>query len=161
MVMKNSSKECLCASKAVEAVYPRKNPFSLICALDEDLQANGELFWDDGDSLDTYEKGNYTLVRFNATKNTFMSTVVHNGHDGSMDLSMMQISGIDKGPTKVTQSVKKDFKMDLFSHLKLTEIFDKVTSTDTSCIYVFSPPNSLAIGMQGVSLLSPLTATWM
>ncbi|GIY46213.1 lysosomal alpha-glucosidase [Caerostris extrusa] len=147
----------------------RKNPFSLICALDEDLQANGELFWDDGDSLDTYEKGNYTLVRFSATKNAFMSTVVHNAYDGPMDLGMVQISGIDKGPTKVTvngrnciqQSVKKDFKMNLFSHLKLIEIFDKVISKDTSCIYVFSPPNSLAIGMQGVSLLSPLTVTWM
>ncbi|RWS21269.1 lysosomal alpha-glucosidase-like isoform X1 [Leptotrombidium deliense] len=38
--------------------------FNLLITLDENSEANGELFWDDGDSADTQQKGKYNLMQF-------------------------------------------------------------------------------------------------
>ena len=46
----------------------RENPFSLLVALDENMSANGSLFLDDGESLNTYENKQYTLINFTATQ---------------------------------------------------------------------------------------------
>lgn len=42
----------------------RRNPFSLTVALSAGGQAWGDLFWDDGDGLDTFETGNYSYIVF-------------------------------------------------------------------------------------------------
>jgi hypothetical protein len=42
-------------------VESRKNPFELIFALDSELTARGQLFYDDGESLDTLSAGTYFL----------------------------------------------------------------------------------------------------
>ncbi|KFP25372.1 Sucrase-isomaltase, intestinal, partial [Colius striatus] len=44
------------------------NPFGLIIALDEQGEASGSLFWDDGDSIDTIEKENYFLAKYTFSK---------------------------------------------------------------------------------------------
>lgn len=44
----------------------RSNPFLLTVALCSQGWAKGELFWDDGDSLDTFEHGDYSYVVFMA-----------------------------------------------------------------------------------------------
>lgn len=46
----------------------RANPLRLIVALSSHATAWGDLFWDDGKSLDTFEKGNYSYVMFNVTQ---------------------------------------------------------------------------------------------
>lgn len=42
----------------------RRNPFFLTVALTSGGWAYGDLFWDDGESLDTFEKENYCYVIF-------------------------------------------------------------------------------------------------
>ncbi|XP_043925641.1 lysosomal alpha-glucosidase-like [Protopterus annectens] len=42
----------------------RINPFKLIVALSEAGAARGELFWDDGEGLLTFERGDYTHILF-------------------------------------------------------------------------------------------------
>lgn len=42
----------------------RRNPFFLTVALTAGGWARGDLFWDDGDTLDTFEKGNYCYLIF-------------------------------------------------------------------------------------------------
>lgn len=42
----------------------RNNPFLLTVALCAGGWAWGDMFWDDGDSLDTFEKGDYSYVIF-------------------------------------------------------------------------------------------------
>lgn len=42
----------------------RKQPFGLIVALDENKSADGSLFWDDGESIDTITNGQYSLLRY-------------------------------------------------------------------------------------------------
>ena len=50
--------------------HSRKNPFTLKVALEDSdnhglgWRASGELFWDDGSSIDTYENGNYYYAKF-------------------------------------------------------------------------------------------------
>ncbi len=46
----------------------RRNPFSLLVAVDGNLEASGSLFLDDGETLNTYESGNYSLIEFTAQK---------------------------------------------------------------------------------------------
>jgi alpha-glucosidase (family GH31 glycosyl hydrolase) len=43
----------------------RMSPFELTVALDENGDANGYLFWDDGQSLDTYENEKYVWINYN------------------------------------------------------------------------------------------------
>ncbi|NXW53314.1 SUIS protein, partial [Eurystomus gularis] len=53
---------------ATTTTKSRLNPFSLIIALDEQGEASGSLFWDDGDSIDTIEKENYFLAKYTFSK---------------------------------------------------------------------------------------------
>ncbi|NWI21977.1 LYAG glucosidase, partial [Crypturellus soui] len=46
----------------------RGNPLRLIVALSQSATAWGDLFWDDGESLDTFERGSYSYLVFNATQ---------------------------------------------------------------------------------------------
>ncbi|CAF1383171.1 unnamed protein product [Adineta ricciae] len=50
---------------AVNTVAARKKPLYLIVALDSTQYASGELFWDDGDSIDTYQRSIYNYFLFN------------------------------------------------------------------------------------------------
>ncbi|NXT93902.1 SUIS protein, partial [Anhinga rufa] len=53
---------------AMTTTKSRLNPFGLIVALDEQEEASGSLFWDDGDSIDTIEKENYFLAKYTYSK---------------------------------------------------------------------------------------------
>ncbi|NXP60093.1 MGA protein, partial [Chloropsis cyanopogon] len=46
--------------------YSRKNPMGLTVALDDNLSAEGHLYWDDGVRIDAYEDGVYLLTSFTA-----------------------------------------------------------------------------------------------
>ena len=50
---------------AMNTVTSRKTPMSLVVALDSQQSAYGDLFWDDGDSIDTYENSKYNYFIFN------------------------------------------------------------------------------------------------
>ncbi|XP_070541629.1 maltase-glucoamylase-like [Ptychodera flava] len=65
---------------ANSTVYSRVLPFGLIAALDDDGMATGSLFWDDGDSIDTYESGDYFLANFNCKENE-LGSVIRQNHD--------------------------------------------------------------------------------
>ncbi|XP_069511341.1 lysosomal alpha-glucosidase [Ambystoma mexicanum] len=54
-------------------VESRSNGMQLCVALSSDGAARGELFWDDGDSLLTFEKEDYTRIIFLAAKNAVLS----------------------------------------------------------------------------------------
>ncbi|XP_033325789.2 lysosomal alpha-glucosidase [Megalopta genalis] len=80
----------------------RKNNFELLVALDKNQTAKGELYWDDGDSLDTLEKGQFVWLLFSADgnilsslrqeKNTFMEPMI---------LDQIQIWGVASNVTNV------------------------------------------------------------
>ncbi|KAJ8797700.1 hypothetical protein J1605_017126 [Eschrichtius robustus] len=47
--------------------HNRNNPLGLIVALDEDNTAKGDFFWDDGETKDTIQNGNYILYTFSVS----------------------------------------------------------------------------------------------
>jgi len=48
--------------------FSRQHGFTLLVALDTDGKAQGDLFWDDGNSVDTAETGNYFHANFKAER---------------------------------------------------------------------------------------------
>ncbi len=54
----------------------RKGNFSLIVALDDDQKAFGELYWDDGNSLDTAIVGRFNLFKF-ASEKVLKTCTIH------------------------------------------------------------------------------------
>ncbi|XP_067668991.1 sucrase-isomaltase, intestinal-like [Haliotis asinina] len=53
---------------AITTNSSRKNKMGAIVALDKEGRAEGELFWDDGESIDTYETDHYLLIKFRMPK---------------------------------------------------------------------------------------------
>ncbi|XP_022623710.1 maltase-glucoamylase, intestinal-like [Seriola dumerili] len=58
--------------------YSRRNTLGLIVALSDSGTAQGSLFWDDGEGIDTVQRGQYLLTSFAAASNTLTSQVIHN-----------------------------------------------------------------------------------
>ncbi|KAK7100863.1 probable maltase-glucoamylase 2 [Littorina saxatilis] len=60
--------------------FSRQNPLTvrvMLNATGSEGKAEGSLFWDDGVSIDTYENGDYLLVRYFANNNKLTTTVSH------------------------------------------------------------------------------------
>ncbi|CAJ0945886.1 unnamed protein product [Ranitomeya imitator] len=80
----------------------RKNCLTLVVALTPEGFARGDLFWDDGDSLGTFERMDYTQVLFIATNNALVSEVMHlNSEADGLKLASVQVFGIPDPPKKV------------------------------------------------------------
>ncbi|KAF8774096.1 Lysosomal alpha-glucosidase like protein [Argiope bruennichi] len=166
----------------------RKQPFVLWVFLDYDMKAQGELYWDDGDSLDTYENGNYNLISFSASQNVLKSTIVNSGYDDPMKTDVIWVVGISETAAEVTvngmnckhamncetvaevtvNGMNCKHAMNLTNEMNANSLLDRLrifkgdgekTLDGSSCSYG-SVPDVLAISLQEVSLLSPLTVMW-
>ncbi|XP_059472228.1 maltase-glucoamylase-like [Neocloeon triangulifer] len=62
---------------ANNTVFSRQNAFGLIVALDATRNAVGDLFWDDGESIDTVAGGTYHYSTLNFAQDTLTQTVDH------------------------------------------------------------------------------------
>ncbi|XP_075544668.1 lysosomal alpha-glucosidase-like [Dermacentor variabilis] len=93
------------ATNATTTKDQRQKPLFLFAALDKDGTAKGELFWDDGDSLDTIEKGKYNLFTFSANwaeKVVTFVTPVMSGYDEKPVVKTVYVAGVSKLPNDVT-----------------------------------------------------------
>ncbi|VTJ57864.1 Hypothetical predicted protein [Marmota monax] len=87
---------------ALTTTESRRQPMALAVALTAGGEAHGELFWDDGESLDTLERGAYTQVTFLARNNTVVNELVHVAREGaSLQLRTVTILGVDPAPQQV------------------------------------------------------------
>jgi alpha-glucosidase (family GH31 glycosyl hydrolase) len=57
----------------VTTTLMRKENFTVLVALDSNDKAMGQLYWDDGDSIDPIEKGEYSLISFNVHNVRYIS----------------------------------------------------------------------------------------
>ncbi|XP_072882266.1 lysosomal alpha-glucosidase-like [Hemitrygon akajei] len=81
----------------------RENSFGLMVALSDHGTARGELFWDDGDSLLTYENGDYTEIIFLVAKNVLFSEIIHLSNQiNDLILSNIFVLGVPFAPKKVS-----------------------------------------------------------
>lgn len=97
----------------------RMGGFELILPLDKNasrIQAKGQLYWDDGDSLDSVILMKYTLVQFNVTNNVLVSEPLvtgykepkQNGDQPDVKVTKVKVLGTGK-VTKVSLD-GKEFK---------------------------------------------------
>ncbi|XP_078521078.1 lysosomal alpha-glucosidase-like [Lissotriton helveticus] len=84
------------------------NSLCLIATLSENGTAFGDLFWDDGESLETFESGNYSYLIFNVSQNTFKSTVLHANVEATyMTVDVLKVFGVQARPSKVMVNTKE------------------------------------------------------
>ncbi|XP_056135894.1 lysosomal alpha-glucosidase isoform X2 [Lampris incognitus] len=77
-------------------------PLHLISALSEDGSAKGDLFWDDGESIDTYETNQYAYIVFTVAQNVMTSQVLHNHLEATyITVESASFYGVKEEPSKV------------------------------------------------------------
>ncbi|KAF7221012.1 lysosomal alpha-glucosidase isoform X1 [Nothobranchius furzeri] len=87
---------------ALTTTVSRGNAFFLTVALSASGQARGVLFWDDGDSLDTFEMENYSYLIFTAGESQVSSDPQRlNGDLDALVLGGLQVFGVPSPPLHV------------------------------------------------------------
>ncbi|XP_003786123.1 lysosomal alpha-glucosidase [Otolemur garnettii] len=100
----------------------RKQPVTLVTALTNSGEAQGELFWDDGESLGVLERGAYTLVTFQAKNNTITNELVHVSTEGAgLQLQKVTVLGVATAPQQV---LSNGVPVSNFTYSPNTEILD-------------------------------------
>ncbi|CAH2091479.1 unnamed protein product [Euphydryas editha] len=96
----------------INTAITRSSPMQLLVAPDAAGGAEGELYWDDGDSINSYEEKKYSLIRFNTKNNELSSQVVWWGY-GVPSVNSISILGQTKPIKSVTiNNVQTEFKYD-------------------------------------------------
>ena len=93
----------------------RQNPFDLLIALNETQQAIGDLYWDDGDSIDTYQTNQYNVLRFTAGTGSVRSEVVHwNYVRDNLRFNQLTILGVAQSASlvRINGLLHEDFTFD-------------------------------------------------
>uniref|UniRef100_A0A672YPB2 P-type domain-containing protein n=1 Tax=Sphaeramia orbicularis TaxID=375764 RepID=A0A672YPB2_9TELE len=85
-------------------ISSRLNPMGLIVALDDNNQAAGELFWDDGDSRETVKNGNHIHYEFSVVYGILKMQVIHAGYSDPNNLTFEDITilGVPHPPLSVS-----------------------------------------------------------
>jgi alpha-glucosidase (family GH31 glycosyl hydrolase) len=88
---------------ALTTTAARKNPFKLLVALSSTGEANGELYWDDGVSLDVADSGNYGHVIYSVKNDQLKATLEQNGYAplAALSLTSIRVSGVTSPVTRV------------------------------------------------------------
>ncbi|XP_072820413.1 maltase-glucoamylase isoform X1 [Vicugna pacos] len=106
-------------------------------ALDDQGTAEGCLFWDDGQSIDTYEKGLYYLANFSVSQNTMQSHVIFNKYisdTNPLKLGYVEIWGVGSNSiSSVSISVSGVVVTPSFTYNSTTQVLNiDVTSRNIS-----------------------------
>ncbi|XP_077518779.1 lysosomal alpha-glucosidase-like [Amblyomma americanum] len=81
----------------------RRNPLLLVVAPDDKGTAQGELFWDDGDSIDTVQRGQYNTYSFMLIdSNQLVVSVTHRGFSDDLRLNSVAVFGVRHKPSGVS-----------------------------------------------------------
>ncbi|XP_065700522.1 sucrase-isomaltase, intestinal [Patagioenas fasciata] len=72
-------------------VASRKNPMGLIIALDDNNEASGDLFWDDGESTGTVESNNYIYYEFTVSDNVLQINAINSNYADPNNLKFEEI----------------------------------------------------------------------
>ncbi|XP_071998992.1 sucrase-isomaltase, intestinal [Engystomops pustulosus] len=115
---------------AANTKLSRLNPLKLLVALDAEGNAHGNLFWDDGVSIDSIEHGIYTMYEFNATSRAISLTLTHGNYKDPNNLTFNEIKIFGSYPIfnlivyKDGQAQSSAHKISYNPHAKITHITD-------------------------------------
>ncbi|XP_042307662.1 lysosomal alpha-glucosidase [Sceloporus undulatus] len=100
----------------------RKNGMSLVVALTPEGVARGDLFWDDGEGLFTFEKGDYTQIFFLSRNGMLVNEIVRlNGQVDGLLLKDVMVFGVPSPPHQV---LANDIPISDFSYHTDTKILN-------------------------------------
>ncbi|XP_047222103.1 lysosomal alpha-glucosidase [Girardinichthys multiradiatus] len=112
-------------------------PLHLVSALSDDGSASGDLFWDDGETIDTYETNQYTYVVFNISQNVMTSHVLHSDQEGSfITIDSTSFYGVREKPSRVLVNSKE-------------------------VPFLYKDNQVLSVANLGLSLIQNFTISWM
>ncbi|XP_040043282.2 lysosomal alpha-glucosidase [Gasterosteus aculeatus] len=113
-------------------------PLHLISALsDGDGSAAGDLFWDDGESVDTYESGLYSYIVFSVAQDAMTSQVLHSNVEATyITVETASFYGVKQKPSRVL-----------------------VNSQDAA--FTYRANQVLTVGDLGLNLSQNFTISWM
>ncbi len=103
-------------------------PFHLRVYLDASGNADGELYWDDGVSLDAYDKGAYDHINFACSDKTLISRVDVAGYKKEITLGWIGIFGL-KDNVKSVKFNGKAVKFQYDAKLQVRNFFSAVFSS--------------------------------
>ncbi|KAM9318648.1 LOW QUALITY PROTEIN: sucrase-isomaltase, intestinal [Pholidichthys leucotaenia] len=86
----------------VTTTYSRLKPMGLTIALDDNNQAEGELFWDDGDSRNTVESKDYVHYHFSVKNEALTMQVTNADYNAGLKFESITILGMVQAPTSVS-----------------------------------------------------------
>ncbi|XP_046367237.2 lysosomal alpha-glucosidase-like [Haliotis rufescens] len=88
---------------ATTTTQSRRNPFWLVVALNATGGAEGDLFWDDGDTLDAHERMLFNMLWFYAANRRMYSELPYIGlKEETMVMSNVTVFGVETNPSTVT-----------------------------------------------------------
>lgn len=114
-----------CQTPGLTTTESGKKPFCLVVALSiPDGDAKGELYWDDGESVDTFEKNRYNSVQFHAHNQTLYSVIQHSSYADESKLGNITMYGFSRKPVSVSVNGKMHpFQYDQYQRvLNLTNL---------------------------------------
>ncbi|XP_054162742.1 lysosomal alpha-glucosidase-like [Oppia nitens] len=86
----------------------RKEKFTLVVVLDQSGSAKGQLYWDDGDSIDPIENNKYSLFDFDVQKGSLSTrSVVDKYRDQEVVVNNVIVLGLKAKPNEITMNQKK------------------------------------------------------
>ncbi|XP_029815980.1 lysosomal alpha-glucosidase, partial [Manacus vitellinus] len=87
---------------AFSTAQSRRRGMALVVALTPDGFARGDLFWDDGESWETFERGDYTEILFLATHGAVLSQLLRGSpHLDGVLLEAVTVLGVSSPPRQV------------------------------------------------------------
>ncbi|XP_060489301.2 putative maltase-glucoamylase 2 [Panthera onca] len=137
---------------AMNTQASRQKFMGLIVALDDNGKAEGQIFWDDGQSIDTYENGNYFLANFIAAQNILQIQTMHNKYlsdSNPLKVGYIKIWGVNSTyVTQVTftynnkQFTEKNFKSDPYNQILTIQLTDKIINLEklTEVTWIYGGP---------------------
>ncbi|XP_035110446.3 maltase-glucoamylase isoform X1 [Callithrix jacchus] len=127
---------------ALNTHFSRQKFMGFKIALDDEGTAEGWLFWDDGQSIDTYGKGLYYLAKFSASQNTIQSHIIFNNYitgTNPLKLGYIEIWGVGSVPvTGVSMSVSGMVITPSFNSDRTTQVLNIDVSNRNISLHNFT-----------------------
>nr|XP_053632508.1 maltase-glucoamylase-like isoform X2 [Cherax quadricarinatus] len=88
---------------ALNTFLSRRQPLGVLVAIGLDRRASGQLFWDDGESIDTIGRRKYSLLKFTFIQNWLRMTVFQDLAHDLQGLKMVDLEflGVEKEPSEI------------------------------------------------------------
>lgn len=112
---------------ALTTTESRKNFFSLLVVLDMNGNAKGIIYWDDGETIGTFQNGSYNEMELYcfSDENTLFTNMYKKGYDSPMILRNVTFYGFERCPSAVTldiAAIEQQFHYD--SELQVLKVPD-------------------------------------